>query len=66
MVSRGLRTAAYGTAVMPCEGCAKSPTFGLPAEGRMRWCGTCATAHLGAVSLRKPQKTCEGCAKSPS
>ena len=52
MVSRGLRTAAYGTAVMPCEGCAKSPSFGLPAEGRMRWCGTCATAHLGAVSAK--------------
>ena len=52
VISRGLRTAAYGTAVMPCEGCAKRPSFGLPAEGRMRWCGTCARAQLGAVSAK--------------
>ena len=31
-----------------CEDCAlKVPNFGLPAEGRKRWCGGCAKAHAG-------------------
>jgi hypothetical protein len=53
-VLQAVRHGTYGTAVMQvmCEGCAKTPSFGLPAEGRRRWCGTCATAHHGAVSLQ--------------
>jgi hypothetical protein len=63
----GAAPTTYGTAVMPmtCEGCAKTPSFGLPAETRSRWCSTCARAHHGAVSLQV-HKTCEGCAKTPS
>ena len=35
-----------------CEGCGiKQPHFGLPAEGRKRWCGGCARKnHPSAVS----------------
>ena len=45
-----------------CEGCGpKQPYFGLPAEGRKRWCTDCAVAEgSGAVRLGK-QKQCEGC-----
>ena len=33
-----------------CEGCGlKVPHFGLPAEGRARWCSGCAKGHAGAV-----------------
>ena len=48
-----------------CEGCGlKRPTYGLPAEGRQRWCAGCAAAHGGAVSLQQ-QKKCglKGAAK---
>ena len=30
-----------------CEGCDKQPSYGLPAEGKLRWCGGCA--EKGAV-----------------
>jgi hypothetical protein len=44
-----------------CEGCGlQRPSFGLPAEGKMRWCGGCAKAHAGAVNVN-PSKKCEGC-----
>ena len=37
------------------------PTYGLPGERKMRWCGGCATADgREAVSLRQ-RKMCEGC-----
>jgi hypothetical protein len=45
-----------------CEGCQlKETTFGLLAEGKRRWCGGCAKAHAGAVSLCK---RCEGCGEN--
>ena len=44
-----------------CEDCAlKVPSFGLPAEGRARWCSGCAKAHAGARDL--VNKRCEDCA----
>ena len=44
-----------------CEGCGlKQAAYGLPADGRRRWCAGCAAAHGGAVSL-KQRKMCEGC-----
>jgi hypothetical protein len=34
-----------------CEDCQlKVPSFGLPAEGKKRWCSGCAKAHAGAVA----------------
>ena len=51
-----------------CEGCGlKAPSYGLPAEGRRRWCVGCAAAEGGgAVSLAQ-KKMCERCGyKSPS
>jgi hypothetical protein len=49
-----------------CEGCGlKQPSFGLPAEGKKRWCGGCAKGHKGAVNVGS--KKCEGCGlKQPS
>ena len=47
-----------------CEGCGtKQPNFGLPAEGRRRWCAGCAAAEgNGAVRLSvSKRKMCEGC-----
>ena len=47
----------------------KQPNFGLPAEGKSRWCAACAKGHAGAVNLNhtKNAKKCEGCGlKSPS
>ena len=37
----------------------KQPSFGLPAEGKARWCSGCAKAHAGAVNVSS--KKCEGC-----
>ena len=51
-----------------CEGCGlKWSSYGLPAEGRMRWCSGCAAVEgSGAVSLQQ-NKMCEGCGfKVPS
>ena len=43
-----------------CEGCQlKMPSFGLPAEGKERWCSGCAKTHEGAVNVK--HKKCEGC-----
>ena len=40
-----------------CEDCAlKAPSFGLPAEGRKRWCSGCAKAHAGAQSFESQRK----------
>ena len=37
-----------------CEGCQlKVPSFGLPSEGKKRWCGACAKGHMGAVNSTK-------------
>ena len=37
-----------------CEGCQlKLPNFGLPAEGKKRWCAGCAKGHAGAVGVAK-------------
>ena len=49
-----------------CEECElKQPSFGLPAEGKTRWCGGCAKGHAGAVNVAS--KKCEGCGlKQPS
>jgi hypothetical protein len=42
-----------------CEDCEKkAASFGLPDEGKKRWCSSCAKAHAGAVSsqfLAKPK-----------
>jgi hypothetical protein len=36
----------------PCEDCGlKRQNFGLPAEGKRRWCGGCAKAHAGSANL---------------
>jgi hypothetical protein len=43
-----------------CEGCQlKQPAFGLPAEGKARWCSGCAKGHAGAMDATS--KKCEGC-----
>jgi hypothetical protein len=34
-------------------------SFGLPADGKLRWCSGCAKAHKGAQNNKK--KKCEGC-----
>eukprot|EP01051_Picozoa_sp_SAG22_P016417 SAG22_NODE_2315_length_2729_cov_75.033080_3_plen_44_part_00 len=35
-----------------CEDCGlKMPTYGLPAEGKKRWCVGCSKQKGGAVSL---------------
>eukprot|EP01051_Picozoa_sp_SAG22_P011172 SAG22_NODE_1055_length_5789_cov_3.943234_2_plen_72_part_00 len=45
----------------PCEDCGdKQPSYGLPAEGKRRWCGGCGKQKEGAVSLKK-RKKCEDC-----
>ena len=42
-----------------CEACGlKFPIFGLPADGKARWCSGCATAHKGAENV--VSKKCEG------
>ena len=54
---------------MMCEDCRlKRATYGLPAEGRRRWCAGCAAAEgRRAVRLDKQNKMCEGCgSKRPS
>jgi hypothetical protein len=43
-----------------CEDCRLTiPNFGVPAEGKARWCSGCAKAHTGAVDIRHPK--CESC-----
>jgi hypothetical protein len=43
-----------------CEGCGlKRPNFGLPLDGKRRWCGGCAKGHAGAVVVGN--KKCEDC-----
>ena len=43
-----------------CEDCALTqPRFGLPAEGRERWCSRCAKAHAGARDIAS--RRCEDC-----
>ena len=51
-----------------CEDCKlKQLSFGLPAEGKARWCAGCARGHDGALNLRLRGKRCEDCAlKYPS
>ena len=46
-----------------CEDCElKVPSFGLPAEGKRRWCSGCAKGHAGAVRRQSMNnKMCEGC-----
>ena len=40
-----------------CEGCGlKQPNFGLPAEGKKRWCAGCAKGHVRAVDVVKKKK----------
>jgi hypothetical protein len=44
----------------PCEGCGlKRSSFGLPSEGKVRWCSGCGKGHAGAFYL--VSKKCEGC-----
>ena len=44
-----------------CEDCSLTrPGFGLPAEGKRRWCGGCARGHDGAQNV--VSKRCEDCA----
>ena len=46
-----------------CDDCQlKQPSFGLPAEGKARWCSGCAKGHAGAEDvLTSHSKKCEGC-----
>jgi hypothetical protein len=48
-----------------CEDCQlKRSSYGLPSEGKKRWCWGCAKAHAGAVSAGN---NCEDCGlKVPS
>eukprot|EP01051_Picozoa_sp_SAG22_P008208 SAG22_NODE_612_length_8579_cov_3.684906_6_plen_47_part_00 len=40
-----------------CEGCdAKQPSYGLPAEGKKRWCAKCAKHHPGAVDVKNNKR----------
>ena len=34
----------------------KAPHFGLPSEGRKRWCSSCARQHYGAVNVVRPPR----------
>ena len=50
-----------------CEDCSmKQPSFGLPAEGKVRWCGGCAKAHAGVVNVNARNKKCEDCSLKQS
>ena len=43
-----------------CEDCKLLiPSFGLPSEGKPRWCAACAKAHAGADDVTN--KRCEDC-----
>jgi hypothetical protein len=46
-----------------CEDCGlKLPVFGLPVEGKRRWCAGCAQGHAGAEDMNsKKKKKCEEC-----
>ena len=49
-----------GKKLQLCEGCGKkSANYGLQADKKRRWCGSCAKRY-GAISL---QKMCEDCGK---
>ena len=44
-----------------CEGCGRVvPRFGLPSEGKFRWCAACAKGHAGAVNVANG-RMCEDC-----
>ena len=49
-----------------CEDCAlKKPSFGMPTDGKMRWCKPCSLSHPGSADVC--HKLCEDCKqKSPS
>ena len=46
---------AVNVVTKKCEGCGlKQPHFGLPAEGKKRWCAGCAKRHTpGVVGVAK-------------
>jgi hypothetical protein len=47
-----------------CEDCGETrPSFGTGDKPRMRWCGTCAKKHGGAV-YKLQDKMCEDCGKT--
>jgi hypothetical protein len=61
-------TAAVSTALRQsssrrtCEDCGLTrPSLGLPAEGKQRWCSSCAKGHLGAANIGIQR--CEDCQK---
>ena len=44
-----------------CEDCGlKQPSYGLPSDGKKRWCAGCGKGHKGAQYMQK-QKMCEDC-----
>ena len=52
-----------------CESCPREPgtlaSFGLPSDGKKRWCAGCGRGQAGAVNVAK--KKCEDCGlKQPS
>ena len=50
-----------------CEGCSlKRPSYGLPADRKMRWCGDCKEEHPGAVSRVQFRNAAAPAAKEPS
>jgi hypothetical protein len=53
-----LEGAPERTRIANCEDCQlKRPTFGLPAEGKVRWCFGCAKAHTGAADVSSSSGT---------
>jgi hypothetical protein len=49
-VTANAHTGAVDVSNKKCEDCElKAPRFGLPSEGKKRWCAGCAKAHVGAV-----------------
>jgi hypothetical protein len=39
----------------------KDARYGLPLEGKRRWCAGCAKEHTGAVNVKKTVAPCEDC-----